>query len=220
MSKTDFISTLHTRTKRNYIERVVEYNKGECAEKARQWGYDYWDGDRKYGFGGYHYDGRWLPVAENIASHYQLKAGDKVLDVGCGKAFLLYELTQAVPGLQVIGIDVSQYGIENSKPEIRQHLQVGSADRLPFEDNSFDLVISINTLHNLYNYQLFSAFQEIMRVSRDQQYVCVESYRNENEKANLLYWQLTCESFYTPEEWKWFSEKAGYSGDFDFIYFE
>ncbi len=220
MSDTDFLSILHTRTERDYLQRVIEHDKAECAGRAKEWGYDYWDGDRKYGFGGYRYDGRWRPVAESIASHYQLKAGERVLDVGCGKAFLLHELTQAVPGLEVAGIDVSEYGIENAKEEVRPFLQVASADTLPFDDRTFDLVLSINTLHNLYNYQLFSAFQEMMRVGRERRFVCVESYRNEAEKANLLYWQLTCESFYTPEEWHWFARQAGFEGDFDFIYFE
>ncbi len=220
MSETDFLSILHTRTPRDYLQRVTEHDKASCARRAKEWGHDYWDGDRKYGFGGYHYDGRWLPVAQKIAQHYRLQPGNRVLDVGCGKAFLLYELTQAVPGLEVAGIDISDYGIEHAKAEIRPQLQVASADKLPYEEGEFDLVLSINTLHNLYNYQLFDAFKEMMRVGKRDRFVCVESYRNESEKANLLYWQLTCESFYTPEEWRWFSQLAGFEGDFDFIYFE
>lgn len=220
MSDTDFLSILHTRTQRDYLERVTEHDKAACAIRAKEWGYDYWDGDRRYGFGGYRYDGRWRPVAESIANHYQLQPGSRVLDVGCGKAFLLYELTQVVPDLEVVGIDVSEYGIEHAKEEVRPFLQVASADKLPFDDDQFDLVLSINTLHNLYNYQLFDAFKEIMRVGRDKKFVCVESYRNESEKTNLLYWQLTCETFYIPEEWHWFAQQAGYDGDFDFIYFE
>ncbi len=220
MEQINFLTNVHTSTQRNYVQRVVEHDKAACAEVAIQWGYDYWDGDRKYGFGGYSYDGRWLPVAQKMAEHYGLKAGDKVLDIGCGKAFLLYEFTQAVPGIKVSGIDISQYGIENAKKEIREQLHIGNCTDLPFEDNSFDFVYSLNTFHNLKNFELEAAVKEMNRVSRDKTYICVESFRNEQEKANLLYWQLTCRSFYDVEEWEWLLTKYGYTGDIGFIYFE
>jgi ubiquinone/menaquinone biosynthesis C-methylase UbiE len=155
-----------------------------------------------------------------MAKHYGLKAGDRVLDVGCGKAFLLYDLTQAVPGLTVAGLDISDYAIEHAREEVRPFLKAGHARELPFPDQSFDLVISINTLHNLYCFDLDSGLREIERVGRGNKYICVESYRNEEEKVNLLYWQLTCESFYTPEEWLWWFKQTGYTGDHSFIYFE
>jgi len=220
MAYIDFIGKLHTSTKRNYVQRVVDYDKAECAEVATQWGKDYWDGDRRYGYGGMRYDGRWRPVAEEIAKHYGLKAGDRILDVGCGKAYLLYEFTQAVPGVEVAGIDISEYGIQDAKPEVRPFLKVGNAVELPWPDKHFDFVISLNTLHNFYNYDLRRALQEIERVGKDKKYVVVESYRNEREKANLLYWQLTCRSFYTPKEWQWFMDESGYTGDLGCIYFE
>jgi SAM-dependent methyltransferase len=220
MNNIDFIPRLHQSTKRNYLERVISHDKALCAEKARQWGFDYWDGDRQYGFGGYKYDGRWLPIAKDIAAHYGLKAGDRILDVGCGKAFLLYELSQAVPGIEVVGIDISDYAIEHAKEEVRAHLDVGHARKLPYEDNSFDFVFSLNTLHNLEINDLFSAVKEIERVSRRDKYIVVEAYRNEREKVNLMYWQLTCESFYRPQEWTWLFEQCGYTGDYGFIYFE
>jgi protein-L-isoaspartate(D-aspartate) O-methyltransferase len=216
----DFISPLHKKTKRDYLARVNEFPKAEAAKLAKQWGYDYWDGDRKTGYGGMRYDGRWRAVAELMVKHYGIKPGDKILDVGCGKGFLLYDLTQAVPGVQIRGLDISKYGIENAKEEVRPFLDEGHASKLPYPDASFDLVISINTLHNLYCFELDSALREIQRVGRKNRYICVESYRNEEEKVNLLYWQLTCESFYTPEEWQWWFEKTGYTGDHSFIYFE
>lgn len=220
MATIDFVSTLHKRTKRDYVARVTEHPKAECARVARQWGKDYWDGDRRFGYGGYRYDGRWRPVAEAIATHYGLTADMSVLDVGCGKAHLLYELTQVVPGLTVAGIDVSAYGLEHAKEELRPMLRLGSACELPFETASFDLVVSLAVLHNLYCYELDRALREIQRVGRTRRYVMVESYRNEEEKANLLYWQLTCESFYTPDEWAFWFERTGYQGDHSFIYFE
>jgi len=220
MAYVDFIMKLHKSTKRNYLERVVEHDKAECAEVAIQYGKDYWDGDRKYGYGGFYYDGRWRTVAEEIAKHYGLKPGDKILDVGCGKGFLLYEFTQAIPGVEVAGIDISQYAIDNAKEEVKPFLRAGNAIDLPYESNTFDFVVSITTLHNLYNYELHQALQEIERVGKDKKYIVVESYRNEREKVNLLYWQLTCRSFYTPGEWEWFFKQSGYTGDYGCIFFE
>jgi ubiquinone/menaquinone biosynthesis C-methylase UbiE len=208
MAYLDLVSPLHKKTVRDYLARVNEVSK------------DYWDGDRKHGYGGMRYDGRWRPVAELLAQHYELKPGQSVLDIGCGKGFLLYDLMQAVPGLEVCGLDISDYAIENAKPEVKPFLQVGNATSLPFPDRSFDLVISLNTLHNLYCYELEAALREMQRVKKKNAYLVVESYRNESEKANLLYWQLTCETFATPEEWEWWFKLTGYSGDHSFIYFE
>jgi protein-L-isoaspartate(D-aspartate) O-methyltransferase len=220
MALIDFVSLVHKSTKRDYLGRVNEFPKARAAVLAKNWGYDYWDGDRKTGYGGMRYDGRWQKIAQAMVDHYQLKPGDKVLDVGCGKGFLLYDFTQVLPGVEVAGLDISSYAIEHAKPEIQDRLQLGSAKALPFADNEFDLVISITTLHNLYCYDLFDALKEIERVGKRHKYVCVESYRNEDEKANLLYWQLTCESFCTPAEWEWWFQQTGYTGDYSFIYFE
>ncbi len=220
MPYTDFVSVLHKRTHRDYLARVNEFPKAEAAKVARQFGKDYWDGDRRYGYGGMRYDGRWRAVAEAMARHYSLKPGDRILDVGCGKGFLLYDFTQVVPGIEVSGLDVSTYAIENSKEEIRSFLREGTAAELPYPDASFDLVVSINTLHNLYCYDLDRALRELQRVGRRHRYLCVESYRNEDEKVNLLYWQLTCQSFHTPREWEWWFERCGYTGDWSYIYFE
>jgi protein-L-isoaspartate(D-aspartate) O-methyltransferase len=220
MPEIDFVSAIHKKTKRDYLARVNEFPKAEAAKIAKKFDKDYWDGDRKLGYGGMRYDGRWRVVAEAMAKHYGIKRGDRILDVGCGKGFLLYDFTQVVPGVEVHGLDISAYAIENAKEEVRLFLQAGHANQLPFEDASFDLVISITTLHNLYCYDLEKALKEIQRVGRKNRYVCVESYRTEEEKTNLLYWQLTCESFYTPKEWNWWFNHCAYTGDFSFIFFE
>lgn len=220
MAQVEFVSLLHKKTERNYLGRVNEFPKAEAASIAKRFDEAYWDGDRKVGYGGYRYDGRWRIVAEKIAATYNMQPGDTLLDIGCGKGFLLYDFTQVVPGLKVTGIDISHYAIAHAKEEIQPYVQIGHANALPFESQSFDHVISITTLHNLYNFDLDKALKEIERVSKRNKYICVESYRNEVEKANLLYWQLTCEAFCTPEEWRWWFEKTGYTGDFEFIYFE
>lgn len=220
MAYIDFLSSIHKSTKRDYVARVTEYPKAEAARLAKQWGYDYWDGDRRTGYGGYSYDGRWAAVAAAMVNHYGLQAGMRVLDVGCGKAFLLHDLQQLVPGLEVCGVDVSEYAINHSLESVRPFLQVCSAVSLPFANQQFDFVYSINTLHNLMNFELDQALREMSRVSRGASYLCVESYRNEEEKANLLYWQLTCETFCTPQEWEWWFQQTGYRGDHSFIYFE
>lgn len=220
MAYVDFIMKLHKRIPRNYLERVLQHDKAECAEIATQYGKDYWDGDRKYGYGGYRYDGRWRRVAEEMARYYELEPGASILDVGCGKGFLVYEFTQVLPGARVAGLDISRYAIENAKEEVKPFLVVGNAVALPYPDNSFDFVVSVTTLHNLYNYELRQAVQELERVGRGRKHVIVESYRTEEEKANLLYWQLTCRSFYTPQEWEWFLKESGYTGDFSYIVFE
>ena len=216
----NFLTKNHTRTHRDYTLRVTDHDKAACASVAGKWGEDYWDGDRKFGYGGYTYDGRWLTVANEIAAHYDLQAHHKILDVGCGKGHLLYEFTKVLPGIQVSGIDISQYGVDNAKEEIRSNLFVGNCVELPYPKNSFDFIYSLNTLHNLKVFELKASLQEIQRVSKGQSYVCVESYRNEREKVNLLYWQLTCGSFYSIEEWEWIFKQYGYSGDYEFIFFE
>jgi protein-L-isoaspartate(D-aspartate) O-methyltransferase len=216
----DFLAKYQSATKRDYVARVIEHDKAECATVAKRWGEEYWDGPRQYGYGGYKYDGRWLPIAQDIASRYRLKAGDKILDVGCGKAFLLYEFTRAVSGVEIAGLDISAYGIAHSKEETRPFLMEGSCTKLPYPDQSFDFVYSINTFHNLKADELKAALQEVERVGRNRKWICVESYRNEREKVNLLYWQLTCMSFYTPEEWAWLYRQWGYTGDYGFIFFE
>ena len=223
MAYIDFMSVVHKSTKRDYLARVndPEYPKAKAAELAKRWDYDYWDGDRRINYGGYRYmEGRWEKVARAMAEHYGIKPGDKILDVGCGKGFLLFDFTKVVSGLDIHGIDVSSYAIENAKDEVKERLQVGNANSLPFPDNHFDLVFSLNALHNLHCYDLEPSLREIERVGKKNKYICVESYRTEVEKANLLYWQVTCEAFNTPEEWEWWFKLTGYTGDYSFIYFE
>jgi protein-L-isoaspartate(D-aspartate) O-methyltransferase len=220
MAFVDFVTSVHRSTRRDYLGRVNAHDKAACAEIAIRWDEDYWDGERHLGYGGYRYDGRWRAVAQAMVDHYRLAEDARILDVGCGKAFLLYEFTQILPRVHVAGLDISRYALEHAKEEVRPHLVAGTAAKLPWEDRSFDLVYSVNALHNLYNYDLWSAIREIERVGRQARHITVESYRNEREKVNLLYWQLTCRAFLSTREWEWLFEHAGYTGDWGYIFFE
>jgi ubiquinone/menaquinone biosynthesis C-methylase UbiE len=187
---------------------------------ARRYDKDFWDGDRRYGYGGHRYDGRWEPVARKLIERYRLKDGASILDVGCGKGFLLYEFKKILPKARVAGFDISSYAIKNSKEEVKSSLFVHRAqDELPFKDKEFDLVVSITTLHNVPVNELKKALQEIERVGRNK-YITMESFRNEDELYNLQCWALTCESFFRPEGWVWLFNEAGYTGDYEFIFFE
>ena len=223
MPEIDFLSPLHKSTKRDYISRVVDkaYPKAKAAELAKKFDFDYWDGDRKICYGGYHYiEGRWEKVAHEMCAYYKLPKRPKILDVGCGKGYLLYDFKKVMPNAEIYGLDISKYALANSKEEIKKSLTLGSATNLPWPDNYFDLVISINTIHCLHLHDLTRSIQEIQRVGNSNKYICVESFRNESEKANLLYWQVTCEAFHNPESWKWLFKTNGYTGDYSFIYFE
>ena len=223
MAEVDFMSVLHKSTQRDYLARVndTEYPKARAAVLAKKFSKDYWDGDRRICYGGYHYlEGRWERVVRAIVDHYPLPEKPKILDIGCGKGYLLYDFLKVIPDAKIHGLDISDYAISNCKPEISDRLQIGNAINLPWEDNTFDLVISINTMHNLHTYDLDLALREMERVGKEHKYLCVESYRNEQEKANLLYWQVTCEAFNTPMEWHWWFRHTRYTGDYSFIYFE
>ena len=214
----NFITPKHTSTARQYLERMVD-DKVHCMLKAKEYELDYWDGDRRYGYGGYSYRaGYWKPVAEAMIEAYNLKPGARILDVGCGKAYLLYELH--LLGMEVHGFDISKHGLADAKEEIRGNLFIHRAqDPYPFKDDEFDLVITNTTLHNLEIFDLDKALKEIERVGK-QAFICVESYRNEQELFNLQCWALTCESFFSKPEWEWLYEHFGYTGDYEFIYFE
>ena len=213
------VTPLHRRTARDYVARMVD-DKVQCMVTAKEYGFDYWDGDRRYGYGGYRYDGRWRPVAEHLIEHYGLEANARILDVGCGKAHLLHELKQLLPRAEVTGFDISAHGLADAPEAVRAHLfRYRAQDPYPWGDRHFDLVLSLGCLHNLRVFELESAVREIERVGR-RKYIMVESYRNEREQFNLQCWALTAESFFDTAEWIWLYRHFGYTGDYEFIYFE
>jgi len=215
----DIVTPLHKRTKRDYVHRMVD-DKVQCMLKAKEYEFDYWDGDRRFGYGGYKYDGRWKVVAESLIKTYDLKDGAKILDVGCGKAHVLYELKLLLPNAELVGFDISHHGIGDAPERIRDSLFLYRAqDAYPFGDKYFDLVMSMGCLHNLRLFELKSALHEVERVGKNK-YVMLESYRNGLELFNLQCWALTCESFFDTGEWIWLYNNFGYTGDYEFIYFE
>jgi len=216
----NLVTPLHKATKRDYLARMVD-DKVTCMLKAKEYETDYWDGDRRFGYGGYKYlPGRWKPVAQALIDTYGLKVGSRVLDVGCGKAFLLYEMQLIQPGLELVGFDISKHGLASKHPDLKANLfRYRAQDAYPFGDKHFDLVISLATLHNLRLFELKTALSEIQRVGK-QGYVMLESYRSELEMFNLECWALTAESLFDTAEWIWLYNHFGYTGDYEFIYFE
>lgn len=215
----NLITPLHKKTARKYIDRMVD-DKVHCMLKAKEYEADYWDGDRRYGYGGYRYDGRWKTVAQQLIQTYGLRPDARILDVGCGKAHLLHELGLLLPQGEMHGFDISRHGIADAPKPIRPRLfRHRAQDPYPWGDAHFDLVLSVGCLHNLKPFELATALAEIERVGRNK-YVLVESFRNEQEQFNLQCWALTAEAFYDTESWIWLYRHFGYTGDYEFIYFE
>ena len=213
MAEIDLLRSL-PKPKRNIEKRAAAKDPVVIAV-ARQYGEMYWDGPREYGYGGYRYDGRWRGVARDIIAHYRLRAGMRVLDIGCGKGFLVKDLMLECPGLEAFGLDLSRYAITHAPEELSGRLHLGSADRLPFADHSFDCVLSLNTIHNLPRPQAVAAMAEIERVSRGKSFVVVDSYRTPLEKEIFESWVLTAAFHDYPDGWLKLFREAGYSGDWN-----
>lgn len=212
MSEINLLAAL-PKSKRNVQARSDAKNP-EVIHISKQYGEMYFDGPREYGYGGYYYDGRWLPVARDMVTHFNLKKGDRVLDVGCAKGFLVKDLMTVCPGLEVFGIDISDYALKNAEAEVIGRLHKGSADALPFPDASFDAVISLNTLHNFQREGVIKAVRELQRVSKGRGFIQVDSYRTPEQKKIFEEWVLTAEFHDYPEQWMALFQEAGYTGDY------
>ena len=196
--------------KRNVKARETEKTE-EHIRVSREYGKMYFDGPREYGYGGYSYDGRWQPVAQDIVDHFRLKSGDKVLDIGCAKGFLVKDLLAL--GIDAYGVDVSKYALMNCEPEVVGRLQIGSAEDLPFPDGSFSAVLCINSLHNLPRDLCKVALGEIERLAPNKGFVQVDSYFTSEQKKIFESWVLTAYFHDYPDGWINLFEEAGYSGD-------
>lgn len=201
------------KTVRDYDKRAREKTP-EIIRLAKEFGKEFFDGDRKCGYGGYQYDGRWQAVARTMQDYYKLAEDAAILDIGCAKGFLLHDFKELMPQCTVAGVDVSAYAIENAMESVKPFLRVASAERLPYPDKSFDLVISINSIHNLPLERLKTALQEITRVSRGHSYITLDAWRNEVERENLFKWVLTAETMLHVDDWQRLFAEVGYNGDY------
>jgi ubiquinone/menaquinone biosynthesis C-methylase UbiE len=211
MAEVDLLRAL-PKPKRN-IQRRAEAKDPKVVAEAKKYGEMYWDGPREYGYGGYRYDGRWRPVARDIIAHFALRPGMKVLDVGCGKGFLVKDLMLECPGLEAFGLDISRYALMHAPAEVIGRLHLGSGDDLPFPDRSFDCVLSLNTIHNFPRPRAVVAMREIQRVSGGRAFVQVDSYHTPEQKEIFESWVLTAEFHDYPRGWLKLFQEAGYSGD-------
>lgn len=204
----------YPKTKRNLEERLAAKNEADRAI-ARQFGREFFDGDRNQGYGGFNYMPRfWQPVVPTFQTYWQLNSNSSLLDVGCAKGFMLHDISELIPGITVKGIDISDYAIEHAMDDIKPHVQVANATKLPFADKSFDVVISINTVHNLERKECGQALQEIERVSRGKSFITVDAYRNEKEQERMYAWNLTAKTIMSVDEWIVFFKEVGYTGDY------
>ena len=204
----------YPKSNRNVDERGLE-KTDEDREIARRFGKEFFDGNRRNGYGGFNYNSKfWEPVVPDFQKHFSLNSKSSVLDVGCAKGFMIYDFSKLIPGITVKGIDISDYAIENAILEVKDKVQVADAKNLPFEDNSFDVVISINTVHNLEIDECGIALQEIERVSRGKSFITVDAFRNEQEKERMFAWNLTGRTIMSTRDWTNFFDKIGYTGDY------
>ncbi len=213
MAEIDLLVT-YPKTKRNVDERAAEKNE-EDRSIARRFDIEYFDGDRKHGYGGFSYQARfWQPVVPAFVERYGLTSESSLLDVGCAKGFMMHDFAELVPGITLKGIDISPYAIENAMEDMKPHVQVADAKKLPFEDNSFDLAVSVNTIHNLALEDCKQALREIQRVSRKHAFVTVDAYRNEEERRRMDMWNLTALTYMSVPQWEELFKDVGYTGDY------
>lgn len=204
----------YPKSKRNLDKRLSEKSP-EIVKIAREFGKEFFDGDRKFGYGGLTYNPKyWENVVKDFVEYYKIKPDAKILDVGCAKGYMVYDFKRQYPGLEIHGVDISEYAIKNCHPEVKDNLQVGKAESLKFEDNYFDLVISINTVHNLELKDCVASIKEISRVSKGNSFITVDAYNSDEEKERMFKWNLTAKTIMSTNDWKDTFKKIGYNGNF------
>ena len=216
MTHNTYLMRNYPKIKRNIEDRLSNITEADRA-KAREFEKDFFDGGRRYGYGGYKYDGRWVPVVKDFIEFYNLTNSSSILDIGAGKGFMIKEFLDHLPGADIKGIDISNYAIENSMEEVKKFMSVGNANKLNFEDNSFDLVISINTVHNLQLEECKNSLKEISRVSKKNSFIIVDSWNNDEDEKRMKAWNLTALTYMSSKDWISLFEDVGYTGDFDWF---
>ena len=220
MKEVSFFLNTHNSSKREYA-KYMNSEKPECMTKAKLYDQDFFDGDRKYGYGGYKYiPGRWDNVIEQIIKYYSLDKNSKLIDAGAGKGFFLSDLKLKIEAEDLYGFDISTYAVNNCPDNIKDNFFAHDIrNKFQYTDNFFDLLTCFGVIHNLKIFEIETTLKELSRISK-KQYLWVESYRNDRELFNLQCWAKTCESFFAPDEWIWLFKKFGYEGEYEFIYFE
>ena len=204
----------YPKIKRDPLKRALEKTE-EDREIARKFGREFFDGERKHGYGGFSYNPRfWQPVIQTFKEYWNLNSDSSFLDIGCGKGFMLYDLKLSIPGIKIKGVDISEYAIKNSMEEVKKDLLIANANELPFPDNSFDVVVSINTIHNLDLENCGKALREIQRVSKKNSFITVDAYRNDEEEKLMYAWNLTAKTIMSVDDWITFFDKNDYKGDY------
>jgi len=184
---------------------------------SRKFGKEYFDGERKHGYGGFSYHPRfWTETVKLFKEYYKLQENSQILDIGCGKGFMIKDFLTLLPKARIEGIDISEYAIEHAHPDVKDYVSIADATKLPYVNNQFDLVISINTIHNLDRNGCIKALQEIERVGKGNSFVMVDGWQNESERVALESWVLTAKTMMSKSDWISLFKEAGYSGDYWF----
>lgn len=208
---------------------------------AKRYDRDFFDGDRVNGYGGYYYDGRWKKVVQKMIEEYGINNDSNVLDIGSAKGFLIHDLREMLPGINAVGIDISKYAVnhtldgyskylikngisekeagileKSARERVLPNTLIGNAKQLPWMDETFDVVLSINTTHNLPYEECKQSLREILRVSKPngKNFIQVDAFGNEEEYRRMKNWVLTAETMLSEEEWLKLFKEVGYDGDY------
>lgn len=213
-----FLMRKYPKTARTEITSERVKVTQEDREKAQRFDEIYFDTERRFGYGGYHYNPKFFTeVVKDFIHYYELKPGAKILDIGCGKGFMLHDFKLAMPSLEVAGIDISDYALSKAMPDVAPFLKKASCDKLPYGDKSFDLVIAISSIHNLDLQGVRQSLKEIIRVSKGPAFIKVNGYKNLKEREQLENWNLVAKTILRESEWEELFAEVGYSGDWDFF---
>jgi SAM-dependent methyltransferase len=188
------------------------------SQRIIAWGLDaaYYDGDRRNGYGGFAYDGRWRRLIPRLAARYGLDARSRVLDIGCKKGFFLHDLKEAFPGITAKGVENHPYPLETGLESVRADMMLSPYHSLPFDDDSFDFVLAFSAIYMQTLGDVLKTLREIQRVGRGRAYVTVGAYSTMREREQFERWTLLGTTVLHVDEWMEVFQAAGYTGDYFF----